>query len=649
VPAELNGASVVSEQSSQTTTAPSRAKSDDDLVELDEVKVVSAAGYEQNIADAPASVFVITREELEKKSFNDLAEVLKNVPGISIVGSGTSKEIMIRGMHYMYTLYLIDGRPMSAGGEAHRISGGGVNPAASGNSLASLPPVSMIERIEVVRGPMSSLYGSEAMGGVINIITKKTPSEWTGTVKGEYTKAQSVTSSDSHLASANLAGPIIQDLLSLQTYGLISGADQSEYITLYQNRAFGAKTILAIDKANSAWVNYDYTKQESGSTLATSSVSQTFAAGHDLKLNKFDVSSYLQRAVRYKPSSSITYDVLTFNTQANYFFETNALTFGAQYKEEELDDNQGNFLPNKPDLLTRWSYSVFAEDEWNILGDLALVGGVRYNDSEAFRSNISPRVYAVYHIGDDLIVKGGVASGYKAPGLRQSADDFDSSKSATGMLIGNPNLRPESSVNYEISLAYNNKDIGLGADVTVYHTDYKDKLEIYTYCTASNGACSYNNLSGYNTIRFYRNLEKAQIEGLEASLRFSPIDRLALGGSYTYTDSEIRSGDNKGQPLNSVSKHMASANIDVKITERLSVWGQYAFTGSYKERSDITAATATKNRAYATGDIGAVIKFRDGLRFNVGVYNASNKKITEDTHYRFVEGRRLAIGFVSDF
>ncbi|MDR1460073.1 MAG: TonB-dependent receptor plug domain-containing protein [Campylobacteraceae bacterium] len=165
---------------------------DDNATKLDTIKVVSATGYEQNIADAPASMFVITKEELENKSFNDLTEVLKNVPGVYIEGGSVFKDISIRGMSSSYTLYLIDGKPMS-GNEAHSPNG-----MSGGIATNSLPPASMIERIEIVRGPMSSLYGSEAMGGVINIITKKTPQEWSGSFKGEYTKSVNDISEDGY-------------------------------------------------------------------------------------------------------------------------------------------------------------------------------------------------------------------------------------------------------------------------------------------------------------------------------------------------------------------------------------------------------------------------------------------------------------------
>lgn len=121
--------------------------------------VVSASGFEQELKNAPASISVVTRQELETKNFRDLAEALQGVEGIDVMG-GTGKtgglDISIRGMPSDYTLILIDGRRQNVAGD--------VTPNGFGAALTSfMPPISAIERIEVIRGPMSTLYGSDAI------------------------------------------------------------------------------------------------------------------------------------------------------------------------------------------------------------------------------------------------------------------------------------------------------------------------------------------------------------------------------------------------------------------------------------------------------------------------------------------------------
>ncbi|MDR2034809.1 MAG: TonB-dependent receptor, partial [Helicobacteraceae bacterium] len=665
--------------SSETANADKKSASSA-AEKLDNI-VVSATGYEHNIIDAPASMYVITREQLENRSFNDLTEVLKNVPGVFVEGGSVFKDISIRGMGSGYTLYLVDGKPMS-GNEAHSPNG-----MSGGIATNALPPVSMIERIEIVRGPMSSLYGSEAMGGVINIITKKTPSEWSGSVKGEYTKSFNDISEDGFQASVNLAGPVIKDLLSLQTYGSILGVDESNVIgggkslssnPEFDSRQFGSKATLAINKENSVWASYDYTKQRrltipgksvaaTGTNQASESIAikQTASAGHDLKLDDFTLNTYVQNAVSKNPSrgDGIDYEVLTVNTQGTYFFETNILSVGGQYKKEELDDRATNGLPavaNPSNIMKRWSYALFAEDEWNILDDLALTGGVRFNDSEGFGTHVDPRVYLVYNLTDGITLKGGVSSGYRAPALRQYAVDFGGvtgggSCPASNPCItaGNPDLEPETSLSYEVSAAYNNKEIGLGASVTAHRADYKDKIVLMNLCD-SGGAdnCTYGAYNAYRSVARYENVDKAVIEGFEVTLNYDLASIVSLGTTYTYTNSEQKTGSLKGKPISGTSKNMFNANVNFDITEWFSLWGQYNHVGkqkSYNYGRVTTSISETENKGYATADVGAVVRLKDNLKFLAGVYNVADKEVTNSTHGRFIDGRRLIVGLNADF
>src|SRR5690606_13958640 len=145
--------------------------------------VVSAAGYEQKITDAPASVTVVSQEQLQKKPYAGLADALRDIEGID-VGATQDKtgniSITMRGLEAKYTLVLIDGRRQS--------DVGNIGPNNFGNNqFMYMPSLDAIERIEVVRGPMSTLYGADAMGGVINIITKKVKDNWGGSISYGHT------------------------------------------------------------------------------------------------------------------------------------------------------------------------------------------------------------------------------------------------------------------------------------------------------------------------------------------------------------------------------------------------------------------------------------------------------------------------------
>ncbi|MGT9578267.1 heme exporter protein CcmB [Escherichia coli] len=125
-----------------------------------ETMVVTASSVEQNLKDAPASISVITQEDLQRKPVQNLKDVLKEVPGVQLTNEGDNRKgVSIRGLDSSYTLILVDGKRVNSRNAVFRHNDFDLN----------WIPVDSIERIEVVRGPMSSLYGSDALGGVVNI------------------------------------------------------------------------------------------------------------------------------------------------------------------------------------------------------------------------------------------------------------------------------------------------------------------------------------------------------------------------------------------------------------------------------------------------------------------------------------------------
>ncbi|EJN08215.1 TonB-dependent receptor plug domain-containing protein, partial [Herbaspirillum sp. YR522] len=175
--------------------------------------VVTATGFEQAVVDAPASISVITPEQLKKKQFRDLTDALSDTEGVTVTGTASEKDIFIRGMPGAYTLILVDGKRQST--RDARTNGN------AGFEQSYIPPLAAIERIEVVRGPMSSLYGSEAMGGVINIITKKVASKWGGAITVDTIMQQHDDSGDSYQGQFYLNGPVAADLVGLQLWGKV--------------------------------------------------------------------------------------------------------------------------------------------------------------------------------------------------------------------------------------------------------------------------------------------------------------------------------------------------------------------------------------------------------------------------------------------
>lgn len=176
----------------------------DEAHELDAVKVVSAAGYEQKITDAPASISVISQEELHSRPFTSVVDAVRDLEGVD-VGETRDKTgqsgISMRGMGADYTLILIDGRRQNNHGDIYPNNFGG-------NQFNHIPPLEAIERIEVIRGPASTLYGADAMGGVINIITKKQYDQWGGSINVSRTIQEYDQYGDSSTTDFSVSGPL---------------------------------------------------------------------------------------------------------------------------------------------------------------------------------------------------------------------------------------------------------------------------------------------------------------------------------------------------------------------------------------------------------------------------------------------------------
>ncbi|MCR1816245.1 TonB-dependent receptor domain-containing protein [Aliarcobacter butzleri] len=645
---------------------------------LDEVQVVtSATGYEQNVADAPATISVITAEELEKKSYSDITDALKNVPGVYVNGGGTNQTISIRGMASSYTLFLIDGKPMNDG--QLLTTNGGV----SGANVSFLPPLEAIERIEVIRGPASALYGSDAMGGVINIITKKHSDKATASIRTEYIKADSSNkvNNDSQNTSIYANAPLIDKLLSLQITGGYQTIDESslqknntesaESDPEYKKQNIGGKLVFTPDENNTIIGGYSYSIQERTHTpglsmlpTATRSHSEltkdTYNLSHEAKYDKFLVNSYAQydkdknssiagRAVGgITNPGGIEFETTTLNSQGTYFFDTNSLSIGANYKKENLEDgttNQNASMAGKVTKMDRYQWALFAEDTWNLTDDLALTLSGRFDKNEQYGSEFSPKAYAVYSLTDNLNLKGGVIKGYKAPSLRNSAPEY-MLNSMGGALIPNPDLEPEKSWTYEAGVAYDNPDIGLGGSLMLFQTDFKDKITRTANITGSkiNGSQFYidNPNLPYNSYGYTRqfNVDKAEIKGIELTTDYYILENLKYRHSYTFTDSEQKSGANEGNPLNDISKHMFNAGLDWDVTSKFLLWTQANYRG---ETSGTSTDEDDKTPSYTFVDLGTVYKYDKKLQFSAGIYNIANKNVLDDGNSNVLDGRRYSV------
>ncbi len=230
--------------------------------------VVTAAGFEQKITDAPASISVITREELVKRPYVTLIDAVRELEGVDVGETSDKtgqKTISMRGMGPDYTLILIDGRRQNNHGDIYPNNFGG-------NQFNHIPPLDMIERIEVIRGPASTLYGADALGGVINVITRKVGQRWHGSATASRNFQEDDQFGTDTTFDFAVSGPLIADRLGLGVRGSRYERDAStpeyEIITAPDGTEFerslgfggGGKTVNNVNK--SAGVSLSWTPSE---------------------------------------------------------------------------------------------------------------------------------------------------------------------------------------------------------------------------------------------------------------------------------------------------------------------------------------------------------------------------------------------------
>ncbi|MGU5730636.1 ligand-gated channel protein [Aeromonas jandaei] len=629
------------------------------LASEQEVMVVTASGFQQKIEDSAASISVITREQLEKRAYRDVTDALKDVPGVVVTGGGSSSDISIRGMGSKYTLMLVDGKKVDSRGTRPNSDGPGIE-------QGWLPPLQAIERIEVVRGPMSSRYGSDAMGGVINVITRKTTGlAWQGSVHADSTFQENKDAGNSFQTDAYTAGSLIDGVLGLRFNGQLAHRGEDKFTQGFAEQETRSGTAVFSFKpdehnrfdleASRSLQDRDRTAGNSLDAKAKDSLNRyertNYALTHDGQYDFGSSSSYLQQETNTNPGRKMELTNTIADTHTQFILGAHYLSVGGQYRYEDLHD-QGNNLKvaNPATQLTRWSWAMFVEDEWSLTDSFALTGGARMDRDQNYGSHWSPRLYGVWHLDDSWTLKGGVSTGYRSPDLRMSAANWGQvtgGGSLDGMLVGNPDLKPETSVSEEIGLLWNGHQ-GFNAGVTLFNTDFKNKISEVRRCTSkSDPACTLNGHS-YDFISDRVNVDKANMRGVESMMDWAINDKWSVSGSYTFTQSEQKSGPLAGNALNQMPRHMVNGSVDWQTTEELSLWSRVNFRGETSEYlSRVKMAEGTPS--YTFFDMGLVYKANKHLDLTAGVYNLFDKTVDYSSYGTVLDGRRYNLGVTYNF
>ncbi len=533
--------------------------------------VVSASGFSQQIKEAPASISVISGDELTKDSFTSLHSIAQKVPGVNVVGGedGAASGISIRGMEKSQTLVLIDGK---------RVNSSSANPKGGAGDMNSnfIPPAEAIERIEVIRGPMSSLYGSDAVGGVINIITKKDFSKFSGNVGISTMINAHKGIGDGRQGDFYLNLPLYKELFALQLWGYKKLRDEDGYIGGYQKsdkRNLSAKLWITPDEHNKFFIlgsnerhdysrtvgktadpdprrrpsdNYDYEKKSYG----VGYLGEFDSLNADLSYI-YDETQRTSLFDKFIPAKAKNHN---FNSKFTTFFGAHALTFGYDFHKQNVGttfivSNASRNGLKDPKTYSMSEHAGFIEDEWQILDEkLFLTLGSRLTHNEFFGNHLSPRAYLVYNATDTLSLKGGVATGYKTPNVNQISPEVGTIQGGWRIVdFGNKDLKPEKSTTYEVGAYYDNQADFRGS-VTLFRNEFKDKILDTDGSKRVNGIPAFGTCTnaphvtcpGWGT---YFNIEGATVWGVELSGDYDILSNLNLSSNYTYNKSKIKTGN----------------------------------------------------------------------------------------------------------
>ncbi len=629
--------------------------------------VVTATGFSQERREAPATISVVNEKELNTRSNQNVTEALREMPGV-LVGNGhgslATGDVQMRGMDSTYTSYMVNGIKQAT--RESRPYGHHI-----GTEAAFMPPLAAIERIEVIRGPMSSLYGSDSIGGVVNVITKKAYNleKWTGVLEDNYFLQEKSEYGNTNQTNAFVMGPVIPGKLgvSLAADYLDRRDDDSindERFVKHQSGNLDATISMSptdtqLWDLNATKGNQEKTHNDKqwywGFDRDAASLSQHAWYGDILEVKNF--VSYEKAKTEYRVPGMSSQFITQKNYEANsantFTLGDHKLTLGVNFTRNELDDEFGIKDKEAPGVtpvseITRDGWAVFAEDAWMIVPDFTLTTSARLDHDSYFGYHVTPKLYGNWTIDENWALKGGVSAGYKKPDLRQNNQGFTSVYGAypySEIGIGNDDLKPEESVNTELGIYWQQDALAL--DATLFYTKFKDKISDHLICTASDTQkCTYN---GYvaDTVFQYANVSDAEIYGLELNGDWQVTSSLRANANYTYTHSEQQSGEYKGYALSDFPESMANVSLTWNAVNNLELWTK----ASWRSTSpDIGKSSETE--AYALVDLGARYHLNKNVTLMTGIYNLFDANPIYRTSYNqssMLEGRRYNFGARIEF
>lgn len=509
--------------------------------------VVTATKSKISVKDVPAAVTIITAKDIQNSGAHTLKDIIAQSAGVAINRFGGREALSIRGFDARYSMILIDGKRIPAEPEP----------------TYELERISFenVERIEIVRGPVTSLYGADALGGVVNIITKTskkksltlTTSTGLATNSREtnqkysfnYASGQNGKTSFSLAGSFFDADPLLKsDGTSYSTFGerknLHARFDYNptaeEIITFTASRldentqeyanlqtVMGTVKTNILDDNDRSQYSLSYTKNLPDGELY-------FNASHSI-WNKYNdtinnnTNQYMN-SIYGRTTISTLEGRLTKEIAPNHI-----LTFGGEYRPElfsgtGIQTGEGTFskvFHNKTyagsEVKTKYS-ALYLQDQWTISPKLLAITAARYDQSDKFENKLSPKLGLTYSPNSDWKIKLNAAQGFRVPSPNQLYLNLNVTRNGKLVnLLGNQALHPESSKAYDLSIEHSSNNID--TKFTFFTSKLTDMID-ETWLNS-------------NTVK-YQNINSATLKGFEAEIAMPLSKKISWSGNYTYLD-----------------------------------------------------------------------------------------------------------------
>ena len=587
-----------------------------------ETIVVTANRTERAISQVGESVTVVEEKEIVNRQPSDVLDVLRTVPGVTFNrngGIGTNAGVSIRGAESDQTVVLIDGVKLNDPASP----GGGFNfgPLLLGN----------IARVEVVRGSQSVLYGSQAIGGVVNLITREPTEELGMFARAEY-GARDTTELTGNVSGR--FGPVAASIGAsyLHTDGISAfseargGAERDGFESLGVN----GKIDIALSENLSIDLRGFYADGEVGI--------DGFPAP-DYVFADVDEVSYRKDFVGYAGLNADFLDgrfrnrlgfAYTNIDRRNFNFDTDTETFDAN-GENRRYEYQGVFdaaefvelvfgaereesdFRSGTDEADVWINSVYGQVNLSPVTGLSLTGGVRYDDHETFGDATTFAASGAYTPNSgDTVVRASYGEGFKAPSLYQIYSTY-----------GNPALLPEESESWDVGITHSFLDRRAQIGVTYFERDSTNLIGFVSTATPPFG--------------FYDNTELASAKGWEFGLAVRPVDGFDVALNYTNIDAIDETTGNK---LARRAEDKADLVVDYRMNNGIGIGATVLVVGD----SFDNASNTRQLDGYVVADLRASYGVTEQLEIFGRVENLFDEEY--ETVYRYGQPGRAVFGGV---